>query len=592
MTAITPPTHGAAPATGSPATGTRRKRSPLTLVGIVALPLALLALLLWGLWDPASRLETVRAAVVNNDEPVTVDGQLVPLGRQLAAELVGSDSERRLAWEVTDADGAEQGLRDGTYTAAVTIPAQFSAAATSFADVDGEARQATVTVASATGGRYVDELVAQAVAAEAADVLGSQLTQTYVDNVLLGFTTLSEQLGGAADGSVQLADGVRELADGTGQLASGAGTFADGTSELADGAEQLAGGVGALAEGASELADGADGLADGTDELAGGLAELRSGARSLSGGAAKLSEGTGGLADGVATLSDGTRDLANGAGQLADGAGELADGAGELAGGITEATDGVGQLAEGAGELASGLGEAVEQIPVYDDASRAALSEVVAAPLATQQAERSPGTPAALAVLALWLGALATFVVLPAVPSRTLGSTRSSAALALRGLRVPAALAAVQGVVVGLVLGFATGGQHLGLVLGAVVVALAFMAANQAAAALFGNLGRAAVLVVAALVVATAVVATVPGTLEDLFTVLPVGQAQAVLAGVMTASGGFGWPVVALFAWAGLAFAATALGVARSRRSLARSVATGPARSAVGLPVAGRGAAA
>ena len=168
------------------------RRRTAAVVGVVALPLVLLGVLLWGLWDPASRLETVRAAVVNLDEPVTIDGQIVPLGRQLTAELVGSTEDHRLAWEVTDPERAAEGLRDGTYTAAVTIPADFSAAATSFAATEGTARQAVVDVVSATNGRDLDEILARAVASSATHVLGAQLTQTYVDNVLLGFTTLSE----------------------------------------------------------------------------------------------------------------------------------------------------------------------------------------------------------------------------------------------------------------------------------------------------------------------------------------------------------------------------------------------------------------
>ncbi len=235
----------------------------------------------------------------------------------------------------------------------------------------------------------------------------------------------------------------------------------------------------------------------------------------------------------------------------------------------------MGQLADGAGELASGLGTAVDQIPTYDDDARSDLAEVVASPVRTEAADPVSGTPAALAVLALWLGALATFVVLPAVPSRTLGSTRSSASLTARGLAVPLVLAVVQGAVVGLVLGQVAGvgaGTQLGLVLAAVLVAAAFVAANQAAVALLGNLGRGLALAAGAVVVATAVVATVPEGLRAALEVLPVGPAQDLLAGVLNATGGLGWPVVALIAWAGLSFAAAALGLARSRRSLARRV--------------------
>lgn len=794
-------------------TSARRGHPALRATGVVALPAILLALLLWGLWNPAARLPEVRAAIVNHDEPVTVDGQLVPLGRQLAAELVGSDSDMRLQWEITDAAGAANGLEDGTYTAAVVIPEDFSAAATSFSDAE-EARKAVVEVTTAEGGRDVDALLARAVADSTARVLGEQLTETYVENVLVGFTTLSEKLGGAADGAGQLADGVGRLQDGTSQLVDGAGAFVDGTSQLADGAGQLAsgasrlasgtsqllggarrldGGAAQLADGAGQLADGArqsaggakdlatgtrrladgagqlaggagdiatgaarlaDGagdiaggagqLADGAARLAGGLDALRTetsampaeaeqllqaaagvaeglqtmhdeladrrsaaceaepgsatceslteqldqvagllggaqlvhggvagvvgtpasatsaptgmyrlvlaidqlagdaaegtGAAGLAAGAADLAEGANGLADGAGALADGTADLAAGAADLADGAGQLADGASQLAGGLgrlssgagdlakgtgdlaqgtgellggvsglhdgagrlasgtggladgaaaladganrlteglDEATSGVGRLADGASQLAEGLDQAVEEIPSYDDDARSRLSETVASPVTTEASVGRSGTPAALAVLALWLGALATFVVLPAVPSRTLGSTRSAAALAGRALRVPALLALAQGVVVGLVLGRvleAGAGERIGLLVLAVAASLAFVVLNQAAAALFGDLGRGTSLAVAVVVVATALVGTAPHVLVGLESFLPVGPARQALLAVLGAGGSVGWSVLALAAWAGLAFAATALGVARSRRSLATRV--------------------
>ena len=69
-----------------------------TLLGLLLVPLTVAGLFLWGLWNPTERLGTVTAAVVNLDEPVEVDGQLVPLGRVLAAELIdggsGSGAER------------------------------------------------------------------------------------------------------------------------------------------------------------------------------------------------------------------------------------------------------------------------------------------------------------------------------------------------------------------------------------------------------------------------------------------------------------------------------------------------------------------
>ena len=67
-----------------------RRAGWLTLVGLVLVPLTVGGLLTWALWQPLQRLDRVQAAVVNQDVPVELDGQTVPLGRQLAAALVTS----------------------------------------------------------------------------------------------------------------------------------------------------------------------------------------------------------------------------------------------------------------------------------------------------------------------------------------------------------------------------------------------------------------------------------------------------------------------------------------------------------------------
>lgn len=118
-----------------------KKVSWLTLLGIVLVPLAIGGLLVWALWNPTDRLDQITAAVVNEDTPVEINGQTVPLGRQLAAGLVtggtettatssptpvpnvsGSDSSGNFTWVLTDKDDAAQGLADGTYATVVTIP--------------------------------------------------------------------------------------------------------------------------------------------------------------------------------------------------------------------------------------------------------------------------------------------------------------------------------------------------------------------------------------------------------------------------------------------------------------------------------------
>ncbi|PZR53435.1 hypothetical protein DNL40_07970 [Xylanimonas oleitrophica] len=313
------------------------------VVAVALLPVMVLGLLLAALWDPQERLDTVKAAIVNNDEPVTMDGQLVPLGRQLAAGLVSGEappteqtakaappSDASYDWEITDADHAAAGLADGTYAAVVTIPEDFSAAATSFGGDDPtQARQATIDVATPPGGRVVDAALARVVANAATSVMGGALTETYVDNVLVGFNTLHEQLGQAADGAGQLASGAGDAAGGASQLADGAGQLADGAGEAASGADQLA-------DGASQLASGARSAAGGASQLADGAQQAASGASGLAGGASQLADGAGQLAAGVSQSAAGARALADNGDQVAAGASSLAGGVHGLADGLAQ----------------------------------------------------------------------------------------------------------------------------------------------------------------------------------------------------------------------------------------------------------------
>ncbi|MFD0489425.1 YhgE/Pip domain-containing protein [Saccharopolyspora spinosporotrichia] len=206
--------------------GRSRFRLPvLPLLGLLLVPLAIAGLLTWSLGDPG-RLKDVKAAVVNNDKPVEVGGQLAPLGRQLSAKLVGGEIKSNYSWEFATPQTAEEGLRDGTYAAVVTIPENFSAAATSFSGDPAAARRATIDVSTGERSRLADEAISRVVTTTAANLLGQQLTTTYLDNVYVGFNTLGDKLGDASEGATSLADGAEQLAGGTGKLSDGAGELA------------------------------------------------------------------------------------------------------------------------------------------------------------------------------------------------------------------------------------------------------------------------------------------------------------------------------------------------------------------------------
>jgi putative membrane protein len=342
-----------------------RRATWVTVVGLALVPLVIGGLLTWALWNPTQRLDRITAAVVNLDEPVKVDGQTVPLGRQLAAALVtgqasadpattgsaatvgdpgstgegttsdgasnvsGSNNPASFVWVLSDASDAAAGLADGRYGAVVTIPKDFSAAATSTAGNVADVTTATLGIATSPEARPMDGAIAQVIAQAAAGMVGNQLTQAYLDKVLVSFGTLHTSLGDASAGATKLADGATKLADGatgvkdgSSSLASGVGQVATGTSDLSTGLASLADGAGSLATGVTKVGSGASDLASGLDQLAAQTAQSASTAAAGVPGAQQFAAGLTALSDGVSApggLADSVTQLSAGAGQLSTG---------------------------------------------------------------------------------------------------------------------------------------------------------------------------------------------------------------------------------------------------------------------------------
>ena len=257
-----------------------------TIIGLLLVPLTAAGVLLWGLWNPTERLDTVTAAVVNLDEPVKVDGQLVPLGRVLAAELIDGDAETNFTWQLTDEEDAAAGLRDGRYATVVTIPENFSAAATSSsAAASGDvskAKTATIDIETSERGRLLDAALSGIVTTTATSVLNEQLGSQFVGGIFVGMTEIGKGIDQAADGATQLANGGQALASGADQLASGATELANGTQKLAEGTADLSSGVSAYAGGAATIAElyaplgqGATAAVQQLKTMIGGLGQLQ-----------------------------------------------------------------------------------------------------------------------------------------------------------------------------------------------------------------------------------------------------------------------------------------------------------------------------
>lgn len=371
----------------------------LTLLGILLLPVVIGGILVAALQNPTQRLDSMTAAIVNLDEPVTVDGQYTPLGRQLAAGLVdGTDElDSNLDWVISNEGDAADGLEDGTYQAVITIPAEFSAAAMSGPlAISGEAsepEQAMIEVTTPDDSLIADDLISAQIASAAASAMGSQLSEATLENVLVGFSTMGEQLGEAADGATRLADGASQaaegaaalpegatsLADGVSQLGSGASDLGSGASQLADGASQLAGGAGQIANGAGSLAGGLDTIADSTREAGSGAIQLGQG---LSAGSAELAEN--GLvpdelfaaASGAQQATSGVAAGVSGLSQQLTALVEMCDPATtpELCAGLAQAAGTAGALIEPSAGAAAAAAGTSTGLGAFDEAATAELS--------------------------------------------------------------------------------------------------------------------------------------------------------------------------------------------------------------------------
>ncbi len=257
-----------------------------SLVGLLLVPLVLAGGFLATTWKSTDRLDRVQAAVVNLDEPVKIDKQTVPLGRQLAGGLVDGDgSDTNFSWVLTDADDASSGLGSGRYAAVVTIPKDFSAHATSYSDQTGDtAEQAVLDVRTSDVSGVSDPVVGQAITAAATRALNSELTEQYVKSIYVGFNDTGKQFTKVADAAGELSDGTTKLADGLGQTS-------DGTAKLSDGLDQLDSGGGQLASGTKELSKGLDQYAEGVGTLADSTAALPKGGRQIADGVSGIEKG-------------------------------------------------------------------------------------------------------------------------------------------------------------------------------------------------------------------------------------------------------------------------------------------------------------
>jgi putative membrane protein len=414
----------------------------LALLFVVLVPLLYGGLYLWSNWDPYGRLNQIPVAVVNDDQPVTVNHQRVAAGELFVDEL---KKDRIFDWHFVSDAAARQGMSDTRYYFSISVPKDFSKKLASGATGTPQRAGMLITLDDANG--YIVGKMAETVQSELQNKISAAAVSAYFESVFGNLQQLRNGITKAANGAGSLRDGLSSAQTGSGSLVSGLTQLKTGADKLAPGAQQVSDGVNqiasvfvpianaiskaipAITQTAASAANAAAGLAGTAAQAAGvingdaqsvqsavnqlgqshpelqndptyqQLKTLTTQAATLTGQASsqadQLKTTTAQVASAANTLnadapqlqaqvngaSTQVQQLANGAKQVASGAQQLDTGIGSALTGATQLNSGISTLHDGAAQLASGLSDAENELPVLSPQQQKDNAATLASPV-------------------------------------------------------------------------------------------------------------------------------------------------------------------------------------------------------------------
>ncbi|RNM12503.1 YhgE/Pip family protein [Nocardioides pocheonensis] len=597
----------------------------IAVLALVLVPTLYGGLYLYANHDPYQNLDQVPAALVVLDRGSTDPaGKQINAGQEVAAELVEQGS---FDWHEVGAARARDGVREGRYDFALTVPADFSAALTSSARFDPE--QARLTMTTNDANSYLSTTIADTVTARVRDAIASRVGSAAAEQFLLGFGRIRGSLQEAADGAQTLKDGLDTAASGAAQLDRGATRLRAGSTQLASGLATLQQRTASLPAQTAQLADGAQAVANGDAKLAAvgdnlrafsiaaknayydrrvdlenrmsalGLTDAQQNQlldvydqlatpvndadAAVARGSARLdalATGAGQVAAGARTLADATPALVSGIRQARHGADDVSAGAGRLQAGAAELDSGLGQLAAGSGTLAQKLSDGVASIPDVTDNQRSRIARTIGDPVGIRGVSQAKagsygaGLAPFFMSLAAWIGGYVLFLLVRPLSRRAMAANQTPLRVALGGWLTPALVGVAQMAALLAVVGLAVRivPENLpGTLLFLILMSATFVAIVHALNAWLGAAGQFLGLVLMVLQLVTAGGTfpwqTIPQPLHWLHHVLPMGYAVDGLRQLMY--GGLSTlvlrDVVVLLVWLAVALLATSR-AARAQR--------------------------
>lgn len=419
--------------------------------------------------------------------------------------------------------------------------------------------------------------------AAGADQVGAGITKVHS-----GATDLADGAGALSSGWAKIHAGLAsdsKLGKGLANLDTGQQALAAATSSLSAGAAQLAdpsttAQVSALNSGAAKLSTALTTMSDAASDTASGIPALQSGAAQLAAGFSAtdpekgLVSGAKALASGASTLANGIDSAHTGSDKLSTGATKVAGGTGELASGLNDAQAGAKKLGTKLADGASGI--------VNDSASqRTDRADAISTPVSVAASHVwaadswGEGFAPFFIPLALWVGALITWLLLRPLQTRALMTSVNGFRMAWGSLNSALLLSVGQVVIMLSVMHFAIGlnpKNVIATIAFSLLTAAAFFALQQFFQVTLGSaVGKVVIIVLLMVQLASAggtyPIQTTPGFLQAISPYMPMtyvvnGLRETITGGIETR---FWVSTAVLTAIFVVSLAATSIASARKR---------------------------
>jgi putative membrane protein len=454
------------------------------------------------------------------------------------------------------------------------------AAATALIDTDPD--KATSMLADAKADLSAAKTAASHLASGASDVSdGITSVHSGASQLSTGATALKSgwaAIHGALATDSDLGKGLTSLATGQQQLAAAAPQLAAGAAQLADPATTAK--VTALNQGAAQLSVALTTMSAGASDSSTGIPALQAGAKALAAGFT-ATDPEQGLVSGAKALQSGAYTLASGLDQAQAGAAKLSSGSATIAASTPELAAGLSDAEAGADKLGTKLADGAAEIPDDSASVRTQRAEAVSTPVSVDDTHVweadswGEGFAPFFIPLALWVGALITWLLLRPLQTRALMTSVNGFRMAWGSLNSALMLSVGQVVIMLSVMHFAIGLNPKNVVATVgftLLTAAAFFALQQFFQVTLGSaVGKVVIIVLLMVQLASAggtyPIQTTPSFLQAISPYMPMtyvvnGLREAITGGIEAR---FWTSTVVLLAIFVVSLAATSIATARKR---------------------------